>query len=61
MLLYLNGFLFRQWLVKRFHLWEGELDWLNQFINQDIFNNSAWNYRYTLMKQTGLGVREEIK
>ncbi|KAK3619411.1 CAAX geranylgeranyltransferase alpha subunit [Elasticomyces elasticus] len=36
---------YRQWLVKRFGLWEkGELDFTEEMLREDIRNNSAWNH-----------------
>jgi protein farnesyltransferase/geranylgeranyltransferase type-1 subunit alpha len=38
---------YRQWLVKRFGLWEkGELEFTEKLIERDVRNNSAWNHRW---------------
>lgn len=38
---------YRQWLVRRFDLWdEGELEATEQLIEDDVRNNSAWNHRF---------------
>ncbi|XP_062509975.1 protein farnesyltransferase/geranylgeranyltransferase type-1 subunit alpha-like isoform X3 [Corticium candelabrum] len=38
----------RQWLIKQFHLWDGELDYVDSyvlgFIKKAPNNESAWNY-----------------
>lgn len=37
----------RHWVVERFNLFSvNELDFADSHINEDIRNNSAWNYRY---------------
>lgn len=40
-----------QWILQALGGWEEELDYCNQLLEEDIFNNSAWNqvlldYRY---------------
>ena len=41
---------YRQWLVKRFDLWDnGELDYVEKLLERDVRNNSAWNHRYFLV------------
>jgi protein farnesyltransferase/geranylgeranyltransferase type-1 subunit alpha len=39
---------YRQWLVRRFKLWEGhgELEFTERMMARDIRNNSAWNHRW---------------
>jgi len=42
---------YRQWLVKRFNLWEGEardreIKDIEELLEQDVRNNSAWNHRW---------------
>lgn len=38
---------YRQWLVKRFDLWEkGELEFTERMLEKDVRNNSAWNHRW---------------
>lgn len=38
---------YRQWLVRRFGLWEqGELEETARLIGEDVRNNSAWNHRF---------------
>ncbi|EMC91385.1 hypothetical protein BAUCODRAFT_326503 [Baudoinia panamericana UAMH 10762] len=38
---------YRQWLVKRFQLWEkGELEFTEKMLEEDVRNNSAWNHRW---------------
>lgn len=61
---------YRQWLVRRFDLWEqGELEATEKLLEEDVRNNSAWNHRFFLVNGReesagvkGTGVRErEIK
>jgi len=41
---------YRQWLVKRFNLWDdGELEATEKLIDEDVRNNSAWNHRFFLV------------
>lgn len=35
--------IFRQWVLKTFNLWKGELEFIEQLLVSDIRNNSAWN------------------
>ena len=35
----------RQWVLKKFGLWSGELDMISRFLDDDLRNNSAWNHR----------------
>ncbi|KXL48601.1 hypothetical protein M433DRAFT_56742 [Acidomyces richmondensis BFW] len=38
---------YRQWLVKRFGLWDkGELEFTERMLERDVRNNSAWNHRW---------------
>lgn len=40
----------RQWFVKRFNIWQHEMDDTNELIQSDVRNNSAWNHRFFVMK-----------
>lgn len=42
----------RQWVLKRFNLWDGELDYIEQLLARDVRNNSAWNQRYFVVSNT---------
>ena len=38
---------YRQWLVRRFDLWDkGEIEEVELLLEHDIRNNSAWNHRW---------------
>lgn len=39
----------RQWVVKRFNLWNQDLTYTDDMILMDVRNNSAWNYRYYVL------------
>ncbi|KAJ2808572.1 CAAX geranylgeranyltransferase alpha subunit [Coemansia guatemalensis] len=41
-----HAWLYRQWLVRTYNIWEQELIFVNTMINEDVRNNSAWNQRY---------------
>lgn len=49
----------RQWVLDTFNLFENELDYVEQLLEDDIRNNSAWNQRYFVVKQT-TGFTDEI-
>ncbi|KAJ1645881.1 CAAX geranylgeranyltransferase alpha subunit [Coemansia asiatica] len=42
---------YRQWLVRRYGIWEQEKVFINTMIDQDVRNNSAWNQRYFVLVQ----------
>lgn len=53
---------YRQWLLSYFNdddLWRGELDFVDQMINNDIRNNSAWHHRFFVVFQSGVREDEE--
>jgi protein farnesyltransferase/geranylgeranyltransferase type-1 subunit alpha len=55
---------YRQWMVRRFGLWErGELEFTEKLIQKDVRNNSAWNHRWYVIngrEKEGLpGVTDE--
>lgn len=42
---------YRQWLVRHYNLpLESELKYTDTLLNQDVYNNSAWNHRMFLVK-----------
>lgn len=48
---------YRQWLLAYFDdedLWEGELDFVDAMLNDDLRNNSAWHHRFFVVWQSGL-------
>lgn len=50
----------RQWLVRRFNLWDSELGSVEELLVRDVRNNSAWNHRYFVIFGSGSPVTEEI-
>ncbi|KAJ1939112.1 CAAX geranylgeranyltransferase alpha subunit, partial [Kickxella alabastrina] len=40
---------YRQWLVRRYGIWDQERVFLTTMIDQDVRNNSAWNQRYFVL------------
>ena len=50
----------RQWVVKRFGLYEGEIDFARELLIKDVYNNSAWNHLYFCI-QNSTGWSEEIR
>ncbi len=47
-----HGWQHRQWLIKEFNQFDGELDYTEELIEDDIRNNSAWNQRYYVISNT---------
>lgn len=53
---------YRQWLLAYFNdddLWSGELDFVDQMVNNDIRNNSAWHHRFFVVFQSGVREGEQ--
>nr|CAB3457590.1 unnamed protein product [Digitaria exilis] len=44
----------RQWVLQALGGWESELQYCNQLLEEDIFNNSAWNQRYLVITRSPL-------
>ena len=44
----------RQWAIKTYSMYSGEMDLVDQFLTKDIYNNSAWNHRYFIINNTRL-------
>ena len=42
----------RQWVIKEFDLWSNELNYVNELLEDDLRNNSAWNQRYFVINGT---------
>lgn len=42
----------RQWVLQALGGWEGELDYCQQLLEDDIFNNSAWNQRHFVITRS---------
>lgn len=43
---------YRQWLLCHFNLpFESELEYTETLLKSDVYNNSAWNHRYFLIKE----------
>ncbi|KAL4591217.1 hypothetical protein LXL04_004171 [Taraxacum kok-saghyz] len=46
----------RQWVLQNLGGWEDELAYCDKLLEDDIFNNSAWNQRYfVITRHPGLG------
>ncbi|KAI9816992.1 MAG: CAAX geranylgeranyltransferase alpha subunit [Phylliscum demangeonii] len=59
---------YRQWLVRRFDLWDSEMHDIEALLTRDIRNNSAWNHRWFIVVGRGGGapvdgdiIRREIE
>ncbi|XP_074592001.1 protein farnesyltransferase/geranylgeranyltransferase type-1 subunit alpha [Curcuma longa] len=44
----------RQWVLELFGGWENELEFCCELIENDVFNNSAWNQRYFVITRSPL-------
>ncbi|XP_077212019.1 farnesyltransferase A [Tasmannia lanceolata] len=42
----------RQWVLQALGGWEDELDYCQQLLEDDVYNNSAWNQRYFVITQS---------
>ena len=51
-LLHVYETLKRQWAIKTYSMYSGEMDLVDQFLTKDIYNNSAWNHRYFIINNT---------
>ena len=50
---------YRQWLLRHFNLpFEMELEYTEELLKSDVYNNSAWNHRYFLIKN---GIKFKIE
>ena len=53
---------YRQWVLAEFNddvLWEGELAFVENLLNEDVRNNSAWHHRFFVVWETGVRAGEE--
>ena len=50
----------RQWVVRNYSLWQGELGYVDKLLLKDLRNNSAWNHRYFVVANTDGFSSEEI-
>ncbi len=50
---------YRQWLVRTFDLWDGEIVDIERLLDEDVRNNSAWNHRWFVVFGRG-EVGEEV-
>ncbi len=44
----------RQWVLRTFGGWEAELDYVEELLQQDLRNNSAWNQRFYVLQHTAV-------
>ncbi|KAJ4733614.1 Protein farnesyltransferase/geranylgeranyltransferase type-1 subunit alpha [Rhynchospora pubera] len=44
----------RQWVLQKLGGWDKELDFCHQLLEEDIFNNSAWNQRFFVITRSPL-------
>lgn len=52
----------RQWVLQALGGWEDELDYCHHLLEEDVFNNSAWNQRYFVITRSPfLGGLEAVR
>lgn len=56
-----NGWSHRLFVVQKFNLWEGELEFVQGLLAQDVRNNSAWNHRYTIVRNALWPLSEDTR
>lgn len=44
--------LLRQWALARFNMWDRELGFVEELLEDDVRNNSAWNHRWFVIEST---------
>ncbi len=52
---------YRQWLIRHFELWQGEVQFTEYLIGLDVRNNSAWNHRFFVIFEHGVVTEEVIQ
>mmetsp|Transcript_9270 Transcript_9270/g.17066 ORF Transcript_9270/g.17066 Transcript_9270/m.17066 type:complete len:212 (-) Transcript_9270:59-694(-) len=56
-----NGWSHRQFILQHFSLWNEELPFVEQLLDEDIRNNSAWNHRYTVVRNQSWPLNDETR
>lgn len=44
---------YRQWFINKFDLLDGEIEYTNRLLLNDVRNNSAWNHRFYVQEKLG--------
>ena len=47
-----NGWSHRTFIAQKFGLWDEEMPFVEALLRMDIRNNSAWNHRFTVVRNT---------
>jgi protein farnesyltransferase/geranylgeranyltransferase type-1 subunit alpha len=45
----------RQWFLRKYKQWDGELDFIDELLRLDVRNNSAWNHRWYVVTTSTSG------
>lgn len=56
-----HGWSYRVWLCEKFKLYEEEMKEVEYFLEEDIGNNSAWNYRYFVLTKIPFDFNTELE
>ena len=51
----------RQWVLQTFSLYDGEMEFIERLLLDDIRNNSAWNQRFFVLSRSGGWGRETVE
>lgn len=56
-----NGWSHRVFIARQFDLWEHELVFVESLLVNDVRNNSAWNHRFTVLRNTAWPWSEAVR
>ncbi|CAE6936514.1 FTA [Symbiodinium sp. CCMP2456] len=56
-----NGWSHRQYILQHFNMWHEELPFVELLLEEDIRNNSAWNHRYTVVRNQSWPLTDSIR
>ncbi|CAE7895554.1 FNTA [Symbiodinium necroappetens] len=56
-----NGWSHRQYILQQFNMWHEELPFVELLLEEDIRNNSAWNHRYTVVRNQSWPLTDSIR
>eukprot|EP00927_Polykrikos_kofoidii_P038366 TRINITY_DN3270_c0_g2_i1.p1 TRINITY_DN3270_c0_g2~~TRINITY_DN3270_c0_g2_i1.p1 ORF type:complete len:336 (+),score=61.27 TRINITY_DN3270_c0_g2_i1:74-1081(+) len=56
-----NGWSHRHFIVSTFGVWDKEMQFVQELLVDDIRNNSAWNHKFTVLRNTEWPLTEEVR
>lgn len=51
---------YRNWCCSHFKTYGEEMDFTGRFIKRDVYNNSAWSYRFSMLKHCDVDLNKEL-